>query len=287
MKSTHHFIIGNGPLTVIINNPSIFPVDQPLMPSVFPVADPIEPEPEILLEGVGPVAEMFNQPPQYINEIAEEFPDIIAAIAQFPHVDGNELIHFFGVIFMTVDKYLFEGAPEVTLDASLKNDQFLTEQDISKILDDIACELDIDLSDVDVTYDVTMNDIIFFAGDQKYPKTQMPFEGSMAKVPEAETPYYQPSIGPTTGVQYVPLSVVQERLVRMISDHMGLDPNRIGMSSSFVSGLGCDSLDIVELIMGAEDEFGLDLPDDAMETCITIADAVHELYNRIRVLCMK
>ncbi len=66
-----------------------------------------------------------------------------------------------------------------------------------------------------------------------------------------------------------------ERVKSVIVDQLGVDEETITMESSFVDDLGADSLDIVELIMGLEGEFDMEIPDDEAEKISTVGDAVN------------
>ena len=66
-----------------------------------------------------------------------------------------------------------------------------------------------------------------------------------------------------------------ERVKSVIADQLGVDEDTITMESSFVDDLGADSLDIVELIMGLEGEFDIEIPDDQAEKISTVGDAVN------------
>ena len=66
-----------------------------------------------------------------------------------------------------------------------------------------------------------------------------------------------------------------ERVKSVIADQLGVDEDTITMESSFVDDLGADSLDIVELIMGLESEFDIEIPDDQAEKISTVGDAVN------------
>ena len=60
-------------------------------------------------------------------------------------------------------------------------------------------------------------------------------------------------------------------------EQLSVDPEEVKMESSFIDDLGADSLDIVELIMAFEEEFGVDIPDEKAEKIRTVADAVKML----------
>ena len=66
-----------------------------------------------------------------------------------------------------------------------------------------------------------------------------------------------------------------ERVKAVIVDQLGADENAITPEASFVDDLGADSLDIVELIMGLETEFDLEIPDEEAEKIRTVGDAVN------------
>lgn len=66
-----------------------------------------------------------------------------------------------------------------------------------------------------------------------------------------------------------------ERVKSVIADQLGADESSITLESSFVDDLGADSLDIVELIMGLETEFEIEIPDDQAEKISTVGDAVN------------
>ncbi len=70
-----------------------------------------------------------------------------------------------------------------------------------------------------------------------------------------------------------------ERLKEIIADVLSIDTNEITMDSSFVEDLGCDSLDVVEIIMGIEEELDIKIPDEAAENIATVGDAMEEIKN--------
>ncbi len=60
----------------------------------------------------------------------------------------------------------------------------------------------------------------------------------------------------------------------MIASQLGKSEDEITPDSSFIEDLGADSLDLVELIMSMEDEFGLEISDEDAENIITVQDAI-------------
>lgn len=65
-----------------------------------------------------------------------------------------------------------------------------------------------------------------------------------------------------------------ERLKEIIADIMGMDADDITAESSFAGDLGCDSLDIAEIIMAVEDELDIQIMDDSAEKIKTVGDAL-------------
>ena len=70
-----------------------------------------------------------------------------------------------------------------------------------------------------------------------------------------------------------------ERVKQVIVDQLGVDDAAVTMEASFVEDLGADSLDIVELIMGLETEFDIEIPDEEAEKISTVGDAVNYLKS--------
>ncbi len=66
----------------------------------------------------------------------------------------------------------------------------------------------------------------------------------------------------------------EERLKEIIIKQFGKGENTVTLESSFVNDLGADSLDIVELVMELEDEFGVNIPDEEAQKMQTVGDAV-------------
>ena len=69
------------------------------------------------------------------------------------------------------------------------------------------------------------------------------------------------------------MSDVAERVKKIVIDHLGVDEAKVTDSASFIDDLGADSLDTVELVMAFEEEFGVEIPDDAAEKIVTVKDA--------------
>ena len=70
------------------------------------------------------------------------------------------------------------------------------------------------------------------------------------------------------------MSDVAERVKKIVVEHLGVDAAKVTDKASFIDELGADSLDTVELVMAFEEEFSVEIPDDAAEKIITVKDAV-------------
>ena len=70
------------------------------------------------------------------------------------------------------------------------------------------------------------------------------------------------------------MEVIQAKVVQIISEQLGKDESEISMSSNFIEDLDADSLDTVELVMALEEEFEVDIPDEAAEKISTVQSAV-------------
>ena len=67
---------------------------------------------------------------------------------------------------------------------------------------------------------------------------------------------------------------VADRVTSIIAEQLGVDAEEVTQESSFTDDLGADSLDIVELVMAFEEEFGLEIPDEDSEKITKVQDAV-------------
>jgi acyl carrier protein len=70
------------------------------------------------------------------------------------------------------------------------------------------------------------------------------------------------------------MSDTAERVKKIVVEHLGVDAEKVTDGASFIDDLGADSLDTVELVMAFEEEFGVEIPDDAAEKITTVKDAI-------------
>lgn len=70
------------------------------------------------------------------------------------------------------------------------------------------------------------------------------------------------------------MSSVGERVIDIVADQLGVDKEKVKPETSFVNDLGADSLDTVELVMELEEEFDINIPDDAAEKIQTVGQAI-------------
>jgi acyl carrier protein len=67
---------------------------------------------------------------------------------------------------------------------------------------------------------------------------------------------------------------VEKKVKEIVSEQLGKDANEVTDGASFIDDLGADSLDIVELVMAMEDEFGIEIPDEEAEKIKTVKDVI-------------
>ena len=76
------------------------------------------------------------------------------------------------------------------------------------------------------------------------------------------------------------MSSTEEKVKKIVVDHLGIDESKISLDSKFIEDLGADSLDTVELVMAFEEQFDIEIPDDAAETILTVQNAVDFIDNK-------
>ncbi len=70
------------------------------------------------------------------------------------------------------------------------------------------------------------------------------------------------------------MSDIADRVKKIVVEHLGVEPEKVTEGANFIDDLGADSLDTVELVMAFEEEFNVEIPDDAAETIVTVGDAI-------------
>ncbi|MEM8678145.1 MAG: acyl carrier protein [Planctomycetota bacterium] len=70
------------------------------------------------------------------------------------------------------------------------------------------------------------------------------------------------------------MTAVPERVIDIVAEQLGVDKDKVTPETSFVNDLGADSLDTVELVMELEEEFDINIPDDAAEKIQTVGQAI-------------
>ena len=84
----------------------------------------------------------------------------------------------------------------------------------------------------------------------------------------------------TEEVHYMDEAAILDKIREVVADKLDADPGDVVDSASFVDDLGADSLDVVELIMGLEDEFGIEISDEEAEKISTVGDAVRFIASQ-------
>jgi acyl carrier protein len=77
------------------------------------------------------------------------------------------------------------------------------------------------------------------------------------------------------------MSDTLERVRKIVIEHLDADPEKVTEKASFIDDLGADSLDTVELVMAFEEEFDVEIPDDAAEHIQTVGDAVKFIDSKL------
>ncbi|MBD2435799.1 acyl carrier protein [Nostoc sp. FACHB-110] len=72
-----------------------------------------------------------------------------------------------------------------------------------------------------------------------------------------------------------------EKVKKTVADQLSVDEEKITPKSNFIDDLGADSLDLVELVMAFEEEFEIEIPDEAAEKILTVQDAVDYINNQV------
>ena len=76
------------------------------------------------------------------------------------------------------------------------------------------------------------------------------------------------------------MSKTEEQVKKIVVDHLGIEETKVTADSKFIDDLGADSLDTVELVMAFEEKFGIEIPDDAAETIMTVQNAIDYIESK-------
>ena len=72
-----------------------------------------------------------------------------------------------------------------------------------------------------------------------------------------------------------------EKLKKIIAEVLNVDEEEITMETTFVDDLWADSLDVFQIIMGLEEEFDIEIPNEEAEKIVTVGDAVEQIKNAL------
>ena len=72
-----------------------------------------------------------------------------------------------------------------------------------------------------------------------------------------------------------------EKLKKVIAEVLNVDPDEITMDTTFMDDLGADSLDVFQIIMGIEEEFDIEIPNEEAEKIISVGDAVEQIKSSL------
>ncbi len=75
---------------------------------------------------------------------------------------------------------------------------------------------------------------------------------------------------------------IEQRVKKIVAEQLGVNEAEIKNESSFVDDLGADSLDTVELVMELEEEFDINIPDDAAEKIQTVGQAIDHIERAVQ-----
>ncbi len=73
---------------------------------------------------------------------------------------------------------------------------------------------------------------------------------------------------------------IRERVIKIVVDQLGVTQDRVTDDASFTNDLGADSLDVVEMVMAFENEFGIEIPDEDQDKITNVGDAIKYLAER-------
>lgn len=81
---------------------------------------------------------------------------------------------------------------------------------------------------------------------------------------------------------WLAMASVEERVKHIIVEQLGVDEDEVKPEATFVDDLGADSLDVVELVMALEEEFGLEINDEDAEKLVTVKQAIDYIDGHVK-----
>lgn len=75
--------------------------------------------------------------------------------------------------------------------------------------------------------------------------------------------------------------MIFEKVKSLLCDNLGIDENDVTMEANLIDDLNIDSLDVVELIMAVEEEFGIEIPDEDVEKVTTVGNMVDYIASKL------
>lgn len=70
-----------------------------------------------------------------------------------------------------------------------------------------------------------------------------------------------------------------EKIKKIIAEVLNINENEISMDTTFIDDLGADSLDVFQIVMGIEEEFDIEIPNEEAEKIVSVGDAVEQIKN--------
>ena len=89
-----------------------------------------------------------------------------------------------------------------------------------------------------------------------------------------------PSATNTNRTNFMAEKSIEEKVKDIIVEQLGVNPEQVTPQASFIEDLGADSLDIVELVMAFEEEFGVEVPDEDAEKLQTVGDVIKYIEEK-------
>jgi len=76
------------------------------------------------------------------------------------------------------------------------------------------------------------------------------------------------------------MSDIEEKVKKIIVEQLNVNKEEVLANASFIDDLGADSLDVVELVMAFEEEFGTEIPDEDAEKILTVREAINYIRSK-------